>query len=154
MDSARPSIVRKVVPVAVAFVVGFVLANPLGFGSRVGYWMPGTDRVSSLDRLMKAEPTGGETELNHALESEDKDLRLCAARHMARKGDPRGLEVVVELCPPSGPLSHPARAVLEELVVHPESIDKFDSVQEWFRTIRPVLRFESGVACWSGEPRS
>ena len=135
MDSARPSIVRKVVPVGIAFVVGFMLANPAGFGSRVAYWMPGTNKVSALKRLMEAEPAGGATELNHAIESDDKDLRLSGARYIALKGDPRGLEIIVEMCPPSGPLTHPARAVLEELIV------------------RPVLRFKTG-SCWSGQPRS
>lgn len=148
MESARPSLIRKIMPPLIAFSLGFVLAGPDGFVARVGYWIPGVDKIAALDRLLEAEPGGGETELAHAIASDDKDLCLHGAVLLARKGDVSGIKKLVQLCPPSGDASHPARGALETLLVRPELINHYDSVQEWYRSTKHVLHHES-EARWS-----
>ena len=79
MESARPNALRSFVIIAVAFSVGYLIANPAGTVWRARYWLPFGDRNSALERLVEVEPGGAESELTHAIETDDPALQLTAA---------------------------------------------------------------------------
>ncbi|MHC4448801.1 MAG: HEAT repeat domain-containing protein [Planctomycetota bacterium] len=138
MESARPNALRSFVIIAVAFSVGYLIANPAGTVWRARYWLPFGDRNSALERLVEVEPGGAESELTHAIETDDPALQLTAAEALAARGDKRGLETLVALCGDAE--ESPPRTSLEGILDDPKRLNDFDSVKEWFDSNRHVLR--------------
>ncbi len=138
MESARPNALRSFVIIAVAFFVGYLVANPAGTFWRARYWLPFGDRSSALASLVEVEPGGAESELSHAIETDDPALQLAAAEVLAARGDKRGLETLVALCNESE--DSPPRQSLEKILDDPKRLNDFDSVKEWFDSTRHVLR--------------
>jgi hypothetical protein len=148
METSRSRLGRNVMALLVAFGLGVLFANPSAFVWRVRYWIPVGDRGAALDRLVRAEPTGADSELSIALESDDRVLRFVAAGHLAARGDRRGLEAIVELCD----ANHPgARQRLESLLLDPSTLERYASAREWYAAARYGIRFEHSSR-WSGAP--
>jgi hypothetical protein len=139
MESARSGILRSCVVIGIAFLVGYLVANPAGTVWRARYWLSFGDRTEMLQKLVEVEPVGAESELDHALESDDQQLRFAAASELAARGDKRGLEALVAMCGKGTGEGSPSRRRLEELLENPEHIDRFDSVREWFDSTRHIL---------------
>ncbi|MEM8884393.1 MAG: hypothetical protein AAGD14_10005 [Planctomycetota bacterium] len=137
METARPNVLKGLVTITLAFVVGYAAANPSGTFWRLRYWMPVGSKVIALEGLCEAEPGGAESELDHALASDDPELALLAAAELARRGEKRGLEHIVASCVDD---RERPRKELELLLEDPDSLDDFDSVQEWFDHRRRVLQ--------------
>jgi len=146
VDTARSNIVRNSIALLVAFALGVLISNPSAFFWRARFWVPAGDRAAALNRLIEAEPHGAETELGHALESDDASLRLAAASKLAERGDKRGIEAMVALTD----AKHPgAREKLESLLIEPSSLDNYDSAQEWYDATHHVINFHPETR-WSG----
>ena len=124
-----------------------LVTNPAGFVWRVRFWLPAGNRAPALAKLVDAEPGGAETELAHALESDDAELRFAAAILLANRGDKRGIATLVKLCD----AKHPgASEALRNLLLDPGSLDRYDSAQEWYDATQHVIHFEPSVR-WSGK---
>jgi len=146
METARSQLVRNTVALFVAFALGVLISNPAGFMWRVRFWIPAGNRAPALAKLVDAEPGGANTELDHALDSDDADLSLAAAVLFAQRGDRRGIETLVKLCD----AKHPgAREALCEMLIEPGSLDNYETAQEWYASSRHAIHFEPTVR-WSG----
>jgi len=142
MESARSGPLRSIVVIGVAFLVGYLVANPAGTVWRARYWMSLGDRAMMLEKLVEVEPVGAESELDHAIGSDDDGLRYTAASVLAARGDKRGLEELVKMCGEGTGEGTPSRRRIEELLEQPDRIDGYDSVREWFDSNRHILRCE------------
>lgn len=140
MDSARPNALGRFVVLGVAFLVGYLVANPAGTVWRARYWMPFGSRTSALEHLVEVEPGGAESELTNAIDADDGELQLAAATVLAKRGDKRGLETLVKLCGDGDAEGTKPRQQLEKLLEKPGRIDDFDSVKEWFGSTRHILK--------------
>ena len=140
MESARPNPLRSVVIIAVAFLVGYLVANPAGTVWRAKYWMGFGDRAGALDKLVIAESDGAESELTHAIEADDAALRLRAAEALAARGDKRGIETLVALCGDGTASGTAPRKSLESLLDDPSRLEDYDSVRAWYDSMRHVLQ--------------
>jgi len=143
MESARPNALRSFVILGVAFLVGYVVANPAGTVWRARYWMPFGDRAAALEKLVAVEPVGAESELGHALEADDAKLRLAAASVLAARGEKRGLEALVMMCGDGEAEGTPPRGEIERLLEEPEEIGEYDSVKEWYEAKRHYLKCDA-----------
>jgi len=130
----------RFVVLGVAFLVGYLVANPAGTVWRARYWMPFGNRTAALEHLVEVEPGGAESELSSAIDADDEGLRFVAATVLAKRGDKRGLETLVKLCGTGESAKAKPRAQLEALLDKPERLDDFDSVQEWFDSTRHTLK--------------
>ena len=138
--------------IGAAFLVGYLVANPGGTVWQAKYWLGMGDRASSLVKLVASESNGAESELSHAIASEDEALRICAAEALAARGDKRGIETLVALCAGDEAGESVSRGKLEGLLNKPDRLEDFDSVQAWYDSTRHTLQCDQH-AVWREEAR-
>lgn len=146
METARSNVVRNSIALLVAFGLGVLVSNPAGLFWRARFWVPAGDRATALEKLVKAEPNGANTELDNAIESDDQDLRLAAAVYLAARGDKRGVLELVKLTDAKYP---GARERLDSLLLDPGSVDQYETAQEWYDATQHVIHFQPATQ-WSG----
>lgn len=135
------------------FSVAWIAAYPAETFWRARYWLEPDAKRVALVGLMHAVPDGGSWELSNAVRSGDDLLRDTAGIYLRRRGDPRGLGVLVDLCYeyPGGHIKlDPERSLAEAIGADPRIREHRDT-GEWWADFGPRLAYVGGGQ-WRCDP--